>query len=147
MTKVIIATLGAEVLAMNVTILIGRLAQDPELRYTPEGYAVASFTVATDRPFVDKDGQREADFVNCIAWRTLAKQVGQYARKGRLVAVQGRLQLRSYDAKDGTRRRAAEVIASQVRFLDSTNSRHQQERTAQALESVSDQTDQRTVST
>jgi len=105
---------------LNTIVLIGRLAQDPEMRYTPNGVAVASFTVAVDRPFTDQNGKREADFIDCLAWRKLGETVGNHLKKGRLVAVQGRLQIRSYEAKDGTKRRVAEVVADSVRFLDST---------------------------
>jgi single-strand DNA-binding protein len=103
---------------MNVAILIGRLTRDPELRYTPEGVAVCGFTVAADRPAGTND-DREADFVDVVAWRKLAEVVAEHARKGRLVGVQGRLQIRSYDDGKGVRRRAAEIVANQVRFLDS----------------------------
>ena len=104
----------------NRIILIGRLTRDPELRYTPSGQPVASFSLAVDRPFKGQDGQKQTDFIDIVAWRKLAEQVGQYATKGRLVAVEGRLQIRSYEAKDGSgRRKVAEVVADAVRFLDS----------------------------
>ncbi|WP_020375038.1 single-stranded DNA-binding protein [Sulfobacillus thermosulfidooxidans] len=103
---------------MNRIILIGRLTRDPELRYTPQGVAVTGFTLAVDRPFTNAQGEREADFIDCVAWRKLAETVGNHLHKGRLVAVEGRLQIRSYEASDGSKRRAAEVIAESVRFLD-----------------------------
>lgn len=103
---------------LNRVILIGRLTRDPELRYTPQGIPVASFALAVDRPFSNQQGQREADFIDCIAWRKLAETVGNHLTKGRLVAVEGRLQVRSYTAQDGTKRRASEVVADSVRFLD-----------------------------
>lgn len=103
---------------MNVTILIGRLAQDPELRFTPSGVAVTEFALAVDRPFTNQDGKREVDFITCKTWRKLAETVTQHLQKGRLVAVEGRLQIRSYEDRDGVRRRAAEVVANDVRFLD-----------------------------
>ncbi len=103
---------------LNRIILIGRLTRDPELRYTPQGVPVASFTLAVDRPFSNQQGQREADFVDCVAWRKLGETVGNHLAKGRLVALEGRLQIRSYEAQDGTKRRVAEVIADNVRFLD-----------------------------
>ncbi len=103
---------------LNRVILIGRLTRDPELRVTPgAGVPVTSFTLAVDRPFANADGQREADFIDCTAWRKLAETIAQHLAKGRLVAVEGRLQVRSYTAQDGTRRRAAEVICDDVRFL------------------------------
>jgi single-strand DNA-binding protein len=104
---------------LNTIILIGRLTRDPELRYTPQGVPVASFSLAVDRPFTNQAGTKETDFIDCIAWRKLGETVGKYMAKGRLVAVQGRLQIRSYEAQDGTKRRVAEVIADSVRFLDS----------------------------
>ena len=79
----------------NRIILIGRLTRDPELRYVPSGAPVASFTLAVDRPFRDQQGNRETDFIDIVAWRKLAEQVSQYMSKGRMVAVEGRLQIRS----------------------------------------------------
>ena len=102
---------------LNVVTLIGRLTADPDLRYSPEGVARARFTLAVDRPHA-KDGQQQTDFVDIVAWRRLAEVVAEYTRKGSLVAVQGRLQIRSYEDRDGNRRKAAEVVADEVRFLD-----------------------------
>lgn len=103
---------------LNVVVLIGRLVRDPELRYTPNGVAVANFTIAVDRPFTNQQGERETDFIDCVVWRRLAETVAQHLQKGRLVAVNGRLQIRSYETNDGQRRRVAEVVADDVRFLD-----------------------------
>src|SRR5690606_13969102 len=103
---------------MNAVLLVGRLVRDPELRYTPQGVAVGSFILAVDRPFTNSQGEREADFIDVVVWRKLAETIAQHLQKGRLVAVQGRLQIRSYEAKEGSRRRVAEVIATTVRFLD-----------------------------
>src|SRR5690606_33013703 len=103
---------------MNVVVLIGRLVRDPDLRYTPSGVAVGSFTLAVDRPFTNQQGEREADFIDVVVWRGLAETVAQHLQKGRLVCVVGRLQIRSYEDRDGNRRKAAEVVASEVRFLD-----------------------------
>ena len=103
---------------LNRIILIGRLTRDPELRYTPSGVAVANFTVACDRPFQSQSGERETDFIDCVVWRKLAETVGEHLKKGRLVALQGRLQIRSYETQEGQRRRVAEVVADDVRFLD-----------------------------
>lgn len=103
---------------LNSVILIGRLTRDPELRYTGSGVAVVRFTLAVDRPFTDQQGERQADFIDIVAWRRLAETVSNHLQKGRLVAVNGRLQIRSYDAQDGQRRRVAEVVANDVRFLD-----------------------------
>ena len=102
----------------NRIILIGRLTRDPELRYVPSGAPVASFTLAVDRPFRDQQGNRETDFIDIVAWRKLAEQVSQYMSKGRMVAVEGRLQIRSYETQDGQKRTVAEVVADGVRFLD-----------------------------
>ena len=102
----------------NRIILIGRLTRDPELRYVPSGAPVANFTLAVDRPFRDQQGNRETDFIDIVAWRKLAEQVSQYMSKGRMVAVEGRLQIRSYETQDGQKRKVAEVVADGVRFLD-----------------------------
>lgn len=103
---------------LNRVILIGRLTRDPELRYTPSGVPVASFTLAVDRPFTNQQGERGTDFIRIVAWRKLGETCSHNLTKGRLVAVEGRLQIRSYNASDGTRRQAAEVVADDVRFLD-----------------------------
>ena len=99
---------------LNRVILIGRLTRDPELKYTPSGTAVANFTLAVGRKF-NKD---EADFINVVCWKGSAENVAQYLRKGSLAAVEGRLQIRSYETKEGQKRRIAEVVADDVRFLD-----------------------------
>ena len=103
----------------NRIVLIGRLTRDPELRYLPSGAPVAGFTLAVDRPFKNQAGERETDFVTITTWRKLAEQASRYLDKGRLVAVEGRLQIRSYETQDGQRRRVAEVVADGIRFLDS----------------------------
>ncbi len=104
---------------LNLVVLIGRLTHDPELRYTPgNGTAVASFSLAVNRPFANKQGEREADFINIVTWDKLAENCANYLQKGRLVAVTGRLQIRSYDDREGVRRKAAEVVARDVRFLE-----------------------------
>jgi single-strand DNA-binding protein len=102
----------------NRIILIGRLTRDPELRYIPSGAPVASFTLAVDRPFKNQAGERETDFINVVAWRKLAEFVGQYLSKGRMIAVEGRLQIRPWETQDGQKRTSAEVVADAVRFLD-----------------------------
>lgn len=104
---------------LNRIHLIGRLTRDPELRYVSNGHPMAQFTLAVDRDFRNAAGEREADFVNCVAWRKLAEQVGQYCTRGRLVAVEGRLQVRSYETQEGSRRRVTEVVGDRVWFLDS----------------------------
>ena len=103
---------------LNRVILIGRLVADPQLRYTQTGIAVTNFTLAVDRPFVGQSGEREADFIDIVTWRKQAEVCANHLTKGRLVAIEGRLQIRSYDDQNGVRRKAAEVVADQVRFLD-----------------------------
>lgn len=103
---------------LNRVILIGRLTRDPELRYTPSGVAVTQFTLAVDRPFTNQQNQREADFIPIVTWRQLAETCANYLRKGRLTAVEGRIQVRSYDNSEGKRVYVTEVVADNVRFLD-----------------------------
>lgn len=108
---------------LNRVILIGRLTKDPELRYTPAGVAVTQFTLAVDRPFTNSQSkEREADFINIVTWRQLAETCANYLRKGRLTAVEGRIQVRNYDNNEGKRVYVTEVIADNVRFLESSNS-------------------------
>ena len=103
---------------MNKVVLIGRLTKDPELRFTPgNGTAVATFTLAVDRRF-SKNGQREADFIPIVVWGKQAESTANYMSKGKLMGVSGRIQTRSYEAKDGTRRYVTEVIADEVQFLE-----------------------------
>jgi len=106
---------------LNRVILIGRLTRDPELRYTPSGVAVAQFTLAVDRPFSRDQGEREADFIPIVTWRQLAETCANYLRKGRLAAVEGRIQVRNYENNEGRRVYVTEVIADNVRFLESPN--------------------------
>lgn len=104
---------------LNQVVLIGRLTRDPELRYTAgSGVPVATFTLAVDRPFANQQGERETDFINIVTWRKLAENCANHLKKGRLVAVTGRLQIRSYDDSQGIRRKASEVVADNVRFLE-----------------------------
>jgi single-strand DNA-binding protein len=103
---------------MNKIILIGRLTKDVDMRFTQEGKAVANFTLAVDRPYKNQQGEKEADFIKIVAWGKLAEHCGNYIGKGRLVAVCGRLQTRSYKGDDGQRRYVTEVVADEVKFLD-----------------------------
>lgn len=108
---------------LNHITIMGRLTRDPELRRTGSGVAVANFTVAVDRDFADKQsGEKETDFIDCVAWRNTAEFVEKYFGKGRMAVVSGRLQIRSYTDKDGNNRRAAEIVADSVYFGDSKNS-------------------------
>ena len=103
---------------LNHATIMGRLARDPELRRTGSGVAVASFTVAVDRDF-ENDGEREADFIECVAWRSLGEFVARNFHKGKMIVVSGRIQQRKWTDKDGNKRRAAEVLAENVYFADS----------------------------
>ncbi|HEY3267864.1 MAG TPA: single-stranded DNA-binding protein [Armatimonadota bacterium] len=103
---------------MNRIILIGRLATDPELKYTPSGVAVTDFRLAVDRPWKNASGEKETDFVTVKVWREQAEHVANYLQKGRQAAVDGRLEIRTWVAQDGTKRSAAEVVAERVQFLD-----------------------------
>lgn len=103
---------------INQVTLVGRLARDPEVRTTGEGVPRAWFVLAVPRAFAGKDGDRDADFINIVAWRQLASVVGEHLQKGRLVGVTGRLQVNTYEASNGERKTATEVIAEQVVFLD-----------------------------
>ena len=105
---------------LNHITIMGRLTRDPELRRTGSGVAVASFSVAVDRDFGrNENGEKETDFIDCVAWRNTAEFVSKYATKGRMVVVSGRLQIRSWTDKDGNKRRTAEVVADNVYFGDS----------------------------
>ena len=110
---------------INRVVLIGRLTKDPELRYTPNGVAVCSFTLAVNRPFTNQQGERDADFINCVAWRKQAENVANYLKKGSLAGIDGRIQTRSYEAQDGRRVYVTEVVAESVQFLESKNKSEQ----------------------
>lgn len=103
---------------LNVIVLIGRLTKDPELRYTQSGKAVATLRLAVDRGTTNPQGEKETDFIDVVVWERQAETVANYLQKGRQVAVQGRLQIRSYETQEGQRREKAEVVATTVRFLD-----------------------------
>ena len=105
---------------LNHITIMGRLTRDPELRRTGTGVAVTSFTLAVDRDFgKNENGEKETDFIDCVAWRQTGEFVGKYFAKGRMAVVSGRLQIRSYTDKDGNKRRVAEVVADNVYFGDS----------------------------
>ncbi len=104
---------------MNKVVLIGRLTRDPELRYTNGNVPVATFSIAVNRTFANANGEREADFFNIVVWRKQAENVSQYIKKGSQVAIDGRLQSRSYDDANGQKRYVTEVVADNVQFLDS----------------------------
>ncbi|HHX86993.1 MAG TPA: single-stranded DNA-binding protein [Firmicutes bacterium] len=103
---------------INRIVLVGRLVRDPELRFTASGKAVGSFTLAVNRPFLNQQGERDADFINIVTWEKTAETCANYLKKGSQVALEGRLQIRPYDDSQGIRRKAAEVVANNVMFLD-----------------------------
>ena len=103
---------------MNKAILIGRLTRDPELRTTPTGRNVCQFSVAVNRTFTNANGEREADFINCVVWDKQAENLSKYQKKGNQSAVEGRIQTRNYDDKDGKRVYVTEILATNISFLD-----------------------------
>lgn len=105
---------------LNKVVLVGRLTSDPEVRQTQSGTSVTSFTVACNRPY-QKDGERQADFINCVAWRQTAEFVGKYFRKGNAIGLDGSIQTRKYQDKDGNNRTAVEVLVNSVTFVESKN--------------------------
>lgn len=106
---------------LNHITIMGRLTKEPELRRTGSGIACTSFTIAVDRDFRTDTGERETDFIDCVAWRQTGEFVNDYFTKGRMAVVSGRLQIRSWTDRDGNKRRAAEVVADNVYFGDSQN--------------------------
>lgn len=104
---------------MNKVILIGRITKDPELRKTPTDVSVVQFTLAVDRNYQGQNGERQADFINCVAWRGQAENLARYIRKGSRLAVEGSIQTRQYDDQSGIRRYVTEVICSNVTFIES----------------------------
>ena len=102
---------------MNKAFLVGNLTRDPELTTTPNGISVCRFSIAVQRRFANADGEREADFINCVAWRGLADNIAKYVKKGKKVCVVGSIQTRSYEAQDGSKRYVTEVVADDVEFI------------------------------
>ncbi len=111
---------------MNKVMLIGRLTRDPELRYTGSNLPVATFTLAVNRNFTNQAGEREADFLNVVVWRKQAENIKNYLTQGSQVAVEGRIQTRSYDDQEGKKRYITEIIADNVQFLDTKSARENQ---------------------
>ncbi|HII3016072.1 TPA: single-stranded DNA-binding protein [Listeria monocytogenes] len=103
---------------MNRVVLVGRLTKDPDLRYTPAGVAVATFTLAVNRTFTNQNGEREADFINCVVWRKPAENVANFLKKGSMAGVDGRVQTRNYEGNDGKRVYVTEIVAESVQFLE-----------------------------
>jgi single-strand DNA-binding protein len=111
---------------MNHIVLIGRLTRNPDLRYTPNGVAVANFDLAVDRPTKNQAGEREADFIRIIVWKNQAENAAKYLQKGRLVAIEGRLQIRTYEDQGGQKHWVTEVVAGFVQFLERANGEGQE---------------------
>lgn len=107
---------------INNVVLVGRLTRDAELRYTQSNIAVATFTLAVNRPFKNEAGEREADFINCVIWRQSAENLANWAKKGSLIGITGAIQTRSYDNQQGQRVYVTEVVASNFQMLESRNS-------------------------
>ena len=107
---------------MNKAILIGRLTRDPELRTTPTGRNVCQFSVAVNRTFTNANGEREADFINCVVWDKQAENLCKYQKKGNQLAVEGRIQTRNYDDNTGRRVYVTEILANNISFLDAKGS-------------------------
>lgn len=106
---------------INRTVLVGRLTKDPELRYTPNGIASCRFTVAVNRTFKGQDGEQEADFISCVAWRKQAENLANFQRKGNLIGVEGRIQTGSYEGQNGQRIYTTDVVADSIQFLEHKN--------------------------
>lgn len=114
---------------INNVVLVGRLTKDPDLRYTPSGAAVATFTLAVNRNFTSQNGQREADFINCVIWRKSAELMANMARKGTLIGITGRIQTRNYENQQGQRVYVTEVIAENFQLLESKSASEQRQQT------------------
>lgn len=122
---------------MNKVILMGRLTKDPEVRYTQSGKVVCQFTLAVDRFTTDADGKREADFIPCVVWGKIGELCGNNLTKGQRALVDGRLQIRSYEAKDGSGKRwVTEIIAGSVQFIDRKSTGHQNNAPEGSFESM-----------
>ena len=126
----------------NVT-LVGRLTADPNLRYTASGTGVATFTLAVNRNFTNQDGNRDADFINCVIWRKSAETLANYAKKGTLLGVTGRIQTRSYENQQGQRVYVTEVVAENFQLLESrsTNENRQENKTPKSTDTTNASSD------
>lgn len=110
---------------INNVVLVGRITKDPDLRYTSSGSAVTTFTLAVNRNFTNADGNREADFINCVIWRKPAETLANYARKGTLLGVVGRIQTRSYDNQQGQKVYVTEIVVENFQLLESRSQNEQ----------------------
>lgn len=127
---------------LNKVIIMGRLTRDPELRRTQGGTAVTSFTMAVDRGFKSQSGEKETDFIDVVAWRNTGEFAAKYLAKGRMAAVEGRIQVRDWQDKDGNRRKSVEVVADNVYFADSKrDSKPQESRDDQEFDEIEDDGD------
>lgn len=108
-------------MSINNVVLVGRMTKDADLRYTPQNQAVATFNLAVNRNFKNQNGEREADFINCVIWRKQAENLSTWAKKGALIGIKGRIQTRSYDNQQGQRVYVTEVIADEFQLLESQN--------------------------
>jgi single-strand DNA-binding protein len=123
-------SLLTEVMKMlNRVVLVGRLTKDPDLRYTPNGVPVATFTLAVNRNFKNANGEQETDFVNCVVWKKPAENTANFLKKGSLAGVDGRIQTRHYEGQDGKRIYVTEVVAESVQFLEPKRDGQQQSNT------------------
>ena len=123
---------------LNNVSLVGRLTKDVDLRYTPSNVAVATFTLAVNRTFKNENGEREADFINCVMWRQQAENLASWAKKGALIGVTGRIQTRSYDNQQGQRVYVTEVVAEQFQLLESKGQQGNQTQQRQAQQQAPD---------
>lgn len=114
---------------MNKAILIGRLTKDPEMRTSSSGVSATTFTLAVNRTFTNQNGEKETDFINCVAWRKQAENIAKYCVKGSQVACEGRIQTRSYDAQDGSKRYVTEVIVENCTFLSPSSNSNNKDKT------------------
>lgn len=124
---------------INNVVLVGRLTRDAELRYTPSNVAVATFTLAVNRPFKNENGEREADFINCVIWRQAAENLANWAKKGALIGITGNIQTRHYDNQQGQRVYVTEVIASNFQLLESRNSQQNNQNNYQQQQNYGNQ--------
>lgn len=114
---------------INNVVLVGRIVRDPELRYTPQNTAVATFTLAVNRRFKNAQGERETDFINCVIWRQPAENLANWAKKGTLVGITGSIQVRNYENKEGQRVYVTEVLADNFQMLESSSNKTEKGKT------------------
>lgn len=127
---------------LNRTVLVGRLTRDPDLRYTPNGKAVANFNIAVNRPFKDQNGENQADFINGVAWNKQAESLANYMKKGSQIGVDGRLQSRTYEGQDGKTVFVTEVVADSIQFLETKNQTNQQQNQSYQQQQYNQQSNQ-----